>query len=262
MTTMLSRVAKPKIRPPRICVFGGPGVGKTTLACDTKAPVIVPIEEGADAVGVDAFPRPQDIGDVLACIKDLLDGEHNFKTVIFDALDGLEKLIWAQVCADYGKPSIEEVLGGFHKGYRIAAEKWWPLFFDALDGLRAKRDMTVFVIAHALPTRIEDPSIGVYMRTEPQLHRWATPILHAWADCIFYMEKRRYNVTHEDGKGRKMNASTATGERVLYTAEQTGFYAKSRWTMPAEIVIPEKNPFGVVRAELSKAMNGASRKGE
>lgn len=254
MSSMLSRVAKPKIRPPRICLYAESGVGKTTLACDTKDPVLMPIEDGASAIDVPCLPRPQDFGDVLACLKELLESEHAFKSLIVDALDSLERLIWAQVCSDTNVENIEQALGGFHKGYRVAADKYWSLFFETLDALREARGMTIVVIAHAAPVRVEDPTIGVYMRTEPQLHKYATAMLKAWCDYMFYMQIRRYNVTHEDGKGRKMNASTSTGERVLYTVEQTGFAAKSRWKIPSEIVIPEKNPFGAVRAELARAM--------
>ena len=56
MTLSLKDVVRGKaIEPPIICVFGAPGIGKTTFAAGARNPVFLATEDGAGVVGPDRF---------------------------------------------------------------------------------------------------------------------------------------------------------------------------------------------------------------
>ena len=100
-------------KPPRIMVYGQEGVGKSTFGASAPAPVFIQTEDGLGEIDTCKFPLAQNIGDVIAELTALRDEEHNFRTVIIDSLDWLERLIFDEVCKEFGVCSIEKADGGF-----------------------------------------------------------------------------------------------------------------------------------------------------
>ncbi len=43
-------------RPPRLLIYGTEGIGKSTLAAQTPAPIFIPTEDGLDQIDCDSFP--------------------------------------------------------------------------------------------------------------------------------------------------------------------------------------------------------------
>ena len=68
--------------PPRICIYGNHGIGKSTIAAQFPAPIFVNTEDGIDSLDVTSFPRAAEIGDVVGAIKTLLKEDHKFKTLV------------------------------------------------------------------------------------------------------------------------------------------------------------------------------------
>ena len=71
--------------PPRICIYGNHGIGKSTIAAQFPDPIFINTEDGLDSLDVTSFPRAQEIGDVVEAIKSLLREEHAFKTLVIDS---------------------------------------------------------------------------------------------------------------------------------------------------------------------------------
>ena len=70
--------------PPRICIYGGHGIGKSTLASKFPAPIFISTEDGLDSLDVTSFPRATKVEDVVENIKTLIKEDHEFKTVVID----------------------------------------------------------------------------------------------------------------------------------------------------------------------------------
>ena len=88
---------KSKQKPPRIIVHGGPAVGKTFLASQTKNPILLDVEDGLGKIEMDNI-RCKSYQDVMENLNELATEEHDYKTVCIDSLDWLENLLWEKAC--------------------------------------------------------------------------------------------------------------------------------------------------------------------
>ena len=89
-------------KPPRIMVYGQEGVGKSTLGASAPDPIFIQTEDGLGEIDTCKFPLAGSLSDVLAELTALRDEEHNFRTVVIDSLDWLERLIFDEVCKEFG----------------------------------------------------------------------------------------------------------------------------------------------------------------
>ena len=73
--------------PPRICIYGNHGIGKSTLAAQFPKPIFISTEDGIAQLDVTSFPKAGHVNDVVGAIKTLIKEEHDFKTVVVDSVD-------------------------------------------------------------------------------------------------------------------------------------------------------------------------------
>lgn len=227
MSILSSITTGPQVKPPRVLIYGGHGVGKTTFAAGARAPIVIQTEDGCGSLDVARTPLATSIKEVSDYLESLAAEKHDYKTVIVDSLDHLEPLVWDFVCQRDGKKSIEEY--GYGKGYVEAALVWRKLF----DMLTKCRDagMSVVLIAHAEVRTFQDPSSEPYDRWQPKLHKTASAIAQEWADAVLFatMEKTVK-------RGERANRAVGDGTRMIYTEERPSHYAKNRYPgMPAEL---------------------------
>jgi len=215
---------------PRIVIYGVPGIGKTTFAASADNPVFLPVEDGCGELNVPAFPKPQNYQEVLEAISELVNGEHSYKTFVLDALDKLEPMLWAHVCAQHGKKNIEDF--GYGKGYTIALAEWRNLL-DGFDALR-DRGMTVVLVAHSAIVKIEPPETDPYDRYQMRLHKTADAAICDWADAVLFA---MYKVTTiaSGGKDSERRRGISDGSRVCYTTERAMWRAKNRYRLPDQM---------------------------
>ena len=221
-------------KPPRIMVYGQEGVGKSTFGASAPAPVFIQTEDGLGEIDTCKFPLAQSVGDVIAELTALRDEEHNFRTVVIDSLDWLERLIFDEVCKEFGVRSIEKADGGYGKGY-VDALVHWRKVLALLDDLRNKRGMMVILLAHAKVERFEDPENAAYDRYSPRLHKHAASLISEWVDGVLFATKRMR--ISKDGDSRAIAAPIGAdgGERILRTNGSPACIAKNRFSLPNEI---------------------------
>src|SRR5690606_2505587 len=102
------------LRAPKIVIYGGPKVGKSTFAAGAPKAVFVQTEEGLDALDVVKFPMAQTFGDVMGALQALATEEHEFETVVIDSLAWTEPLIWAHVTTAHQVKHLGEI--GYGRG--------------------------------------------------------------------------------------------------------------------------------------------------
>lgn len=219
--------------PRRVMVYGVAGVGKSTFGAMAPAPIFIQTEDGLGDIDCKSFPLSSNFDNVMTAMGALYTDKHNFKTVVIDSLDWLEKLIWAEVCKKKTVDSIEEI--GYAKGYKFALD-YWNLFLKGLDSLRNERGMTIILLAHSQIEKFEDPESESYDRYTPQLHKLASATVREWCDEVLFANYPLVIKTTEEGFNKKRARAISTGTRELKTQSRPAHVAKNRLNMP--LIIP------------------------
>jgi hypothetical protein len=224
--------------PPRLMLYGTEGIGKSTFGAGAPAPIFVPTEDGLGEIDCHQFPLAKSLAEVMEALGDLYREPHDYQTVVVDSLDWLERLIWDEVCAEYGVKSIEKADGGYAKGYTHALT-YWREFLSRLDALRTNRGMVVITIAHAKVEKFEDPESAAYDRYSPRLHKHASALVTEWADAVLFATRKFRTETEEAGFNRTRTIAAPLGkdggERILRTVGSPACIAKNRFGLPAEL---------------------------
>lgn len=225
----ISIVRKSEPRAPRIVVYGGPGIGKTTFAASADKPIFICTEDGLGNLEVDHFPLATTYEEVISYIETLASEDHDYKTVVLDSLDWLEALIWAKVTADEGKNNIESL--GYGKGY-VMALTYWKEILNGFNFLRNNKGMMPVMVAHSQIKTFQSPITDSYDRYCLKLHAKASALVEEWADCVLYAGYK-VAVKKDDDKGK--TRGIGKGERILYAEERPSFSAKNRFSLPPEM---------------------------
>lgn len=224
--------------PPRICAYGPPGIGKTTLASEFPEPVFLQIEDGTPGdVELTSFGKLDSFDQVMGYLEVLYTEDHEYRTVVIDSVTELERLIFAETCRrgdekGNAKANIEDF--GYGKGY-VYAKRVWQDVLEGLNALRRDRGMTVILIAHSTVSRFDDPETVSYDRYEIELNKHSVGAIEREMDCIFLL-KSPISVKKED---QGFNKERAIGEGssivLVHTVGRPAFVAKNRYGMPATI---------------------------
>lgn len=235
----LKGIIKGKIaRPVSVLMHGTEGVGKSTFAADSPSPIFICTEDGTARLDVQRFPEPTSWEDILGDIDQLINEEHDRKTVVIDTLDWLEPLCWKYVVAHAsplksGKRAtcIEDVKGGYFQGHNIAAMEWRVLL-ARLEELQKKRAMNVVLVAHSWIKNFSNPEGENFDRYELKLDKRASGVVREWCEAVLFASWEQ--ATHEDGSKSK---GISTGARIMRTEWRATFDAKNRFGLPFEMAL-------------------------
>lgn len=231
--------------PPRMCIYGTHGIGKSTIGSLFPNPIFISTEDGIDGLDVTSFPKATHVNDVVNSIKTLIKEEHDFKTVVLDTVDWLvEPLVTSDVETTHDEKEL-----AYGKGQMLIAESFREIL-QGLDTLRRKRGMNILLIAHASIVKFESPMTESYDRYQPKLPNRCNALLQEWVDVLAFAAFKVVIKKEDAGFNKKLAKGVGTGERLLHLVENPAFVAKNRYACPdnielsmAEIakVIPIKN---------------------
>lgn len=213
--------------PPRICIYGGHGIGKSTLASRFPAPIFISTEDGLASLDVTSFPRAESLDDIANNIRSLIKEDHAFKTVVVDSIDWLvTPLITDDVNAKH-----DEKAQAYGKGQMLVAEAFREIL-GGLDVLRKKRNMNVVLIAHAAVVKFESPLTEPYDQYRPKLPNRCNDLLMEWVDVLAFAGFRVLVKKDQTGFGNTNARGITTGERLLHLVENPAYHAKNRYACP------------------------------
>lgn len=218
--------AAPKIRPHRLVVYGGGGMGKTTLASMAPRPLILSLE----GVGSTAhIPTIKDPLEILSWEKlrsvlraEAMTGPH--QTIVLDTVTKAQALCEEFVCRTVlidGQPA--ENLGDYEwgKGQQQLFGQFRLLIND-LDALY-RRGKSIVLIAHEEVTKSPNPAGEDYLRYEMRLQNSAKcnvrAMMKEWADHVIHIS---FPIDSDHGKAKD------TKNRQIYTEETPTRMAKYR----------------------------------
>ncbi|MBN2583214.1 MAG: ATP-binding protein [Planctomycetes bacterium] len=209
--------------PPKMIVYGQPGVGKTTFAASADA-VLLDCENGAGAVpGLRRTPYLESWPEMRRWLVELASAPPaDLSALAVDTIDWMVQRIVEHVVLDLdgkNKGDITNTLGTAHGGYFKAREIVQNVVYrDLLPMLNAVADqgVPIILLAHAANTRMTAPEGFDLRLAAPDLPQWIAPVFIEWSDCVLY--------ARHDGE-----------RRVLLTEATNVILAKNRYGLPAEL---------------------------
>ncbi len=228
----------------RICLYGGGGGGKTTLACNAQGPVGIFDLELSMPVLRPQLPADADIRVIAGVetwqdLRDALhaDGWDDIRTIVIDSVTRAEELaiawVLANVPVDEKRKASRIEDYSYGKGYTHVYETFLTLLGDLDQHVRAGRN--VILIAHDCTTQVPNPSGEDWLRYEPRLQSPSSGKnsirlrVREWADHVLFLGFDLGDV--RDGK-----MAAGFNGRTLYPVELPHCMAKSRTCAAAQSV--------------------------
>ncbi len=237
----------------KIVVYGGSGMGKTTLTAMAPDPIFIGIDDGARKI------RDPRTGAVLNAVSGVVDFQDvrdvcrstglfkRGQTAVFDTITKIEEISEPYLFANYKTEkggSVKSIEGyGYGKGYRHSLEVMRLFLQDAECLIR--QGVNVVFIAQQNAVKIANAEGLDFIQEGPKLHHTAQYSSRLevceWADHVLrigYLENIVAGADASATKGKMVSTDTT---RVIYAREARHFFAKSRTLTEPVISFSERN---------------------
>ena len=137
-------------------------------------------------------------------------------------------LCWRFCCLrDDRKPdNIEDVGGGYGKGYKAAVSEWRKLR-EEISKVRAI-GMNIIILAHCQVKNFKNPAGPDYDRYVMKVEKNAGAVFAEWADCHLFAQFEGGVNKERSGKAKGWSSDA----RVMHTRRTAAWDAKNRFDLP------------------------------
>ncbi len=222
--------------PSRMVVHATEGWGKTSFAAQAPKPIFLMArgETGLETLidqgrlpEIPHFPEINSWSEWMGALETLKTGDHDFKTLVADAINGTERLCHEKVCRDEFKGEWgDRGFASYQKGYEVSLTPWREML-SALDALRETKHMAIILICHTHVRPFRDPEGEDYDRYTTDLHHKTWGLTHKWADLVLF---GNFEVFRDD-KGKPQGGA----KRIIHTERRAAYDAKNRHGLDEEI---------------------------
>ncbi len=233
--------------PGRYILHGVEGVGKTSFAAFAPRPIFIQTagETGLETLidsgrlpEIPHWPAVRSWDELLGAINALTNDPHEYRTLVFDTLNGAERLCFDEVTRrDFNGCPGEKGFAGYSRGAEVSQVDWRMMFAE-LDALRESRRMAILCLCHTRVKPFKNPEGPDYDRFAPDMHEKSWGNAHKWADAVLFMN---YETFFHEGDGKKTGKvkAASTQTRLMFTERHAAYDAKNRFGLPAEIELGE-----------------------
>ena len=256
-------------RPFSIVLNAVEGWGKTTVGAFAPKPLIAMSDSEQGYLTLLEYKRVPDVPtttlttwpQVLGLVEMLTANPGDIRTLVFDALGGIERLCHAFVCkrdfADRDHPEGnwgEKGFASYGRGPEVATNEWRQLI-GRLVTMQERQPVNILILSHCKVKTFKNPEGADYDRYTSDCHEKTWGVTHKWADAV--LMANFYTVVQgvESGQETKRKGKAiGDAQRIIYTERRASWDAKNRYGMPAEIDVP--NEPSQSWATIENAMKG------
>lgn len=242
--SILSTISKPVKKFNSFTIYGGAGIGKTTLAATFPSPIFIRVEDGLsslpDNMMPDAFPLVSSFDDCCHQITSLITEEHQYKTLVIDSISKLDRLCTDEITkGNQGPKALATALGGYGAGYQ-ALSSMHGRVRKGCQMLIEKKNMTVVFLAHAELNTVDLPDCEPYQQYGLKMEKKSQSHYIDDVDFVGFLRLETF-VKKEENKKFK---ARSTGERIIQCCSEASSVSKNRMGITEDIIIQYGvNPF-------------------
>ena len=246
--SFFNTITSGKIRKPLfMALYTRPSVGKTDFGASFPDPFFFDFEESTHNIDVKR-KRPESWEQLMDDLLEIRDAQKitQFKSIIFDTIDEMERLIHNSV-ADYrNKDFIQDI--GFQKGFELSIT-YWANLVSVCRQIRDKHNLHFLFLAHAKEMIKSDRETGMdYYRYSMALHHKAADYIFGQIEMVLFAKKEVKLIKKDD----RILAKDSE-RRVIYTQLGAMWDAKNRIGLPAQFEMPTRGGFQIIWAAYEKA---------
>lgn len=251
--SVFQKIKRGRVKKPLFLVlYSDPGVGKTDAGASFPSPLFFDFEESTHNIDVERIDDARDFDEVMSYLKEILEekeGSLQFKSIVFDTIDELERMMHVHIAKDSGKKSIDHI--GWQKGFDYAVNLWAE-FIGICRQIRDKHHIHFLFLAHSAHKAKQDiEKEESYTRNTINLHKKAISFIFGAVEMVLYAKKEIKFKKDSEGNVYAKDSD----KRVLCTTLSAHYDAKNRIGLPPVMPMPIKNGFQVLWDAYEKAFN-------
>lgn len=214
-------------------IHGQAGVGKSTFASGWPDPLFIDAEKRTEHLDV-ARVEVNSWKEVLGVMGEIYRAEEPpCKTIVFDTVDHIEYMIHDHLCKEARVSGIEDVGGGYGKGYTAALDEWRS-FVLKLEKLRAK-GFSVLLLAHSHVKTFKNPLGEDYDKWQLKMNAKAANFLREKMDAVGFAHFEDFVKDAKSAMDKAKAVDLEESRRVLTFRHSAAFESKQGINLPDEI---------------------------
>jgi hypothetical protein len=229
-------------------------MGKTTIATQAPASLLIPLEVGYAGIVTAKTPMLQTLDEFMQLLTEITAlaqrGQFPYRTIVIDSATALERQIHEYVLRQdplYSPTakktiSMESAHGGYGKAYSLA-NTMTSQVLGLLDQLAVHAGINIIVTCHVFASKLMDPTTGEYESWDLLLHSpknqktyGKREMLTQWADIVGFLYEPIF-LSKADGATMTRATSQNKG-RMLGLSRVPSYVAGNRFGVMGEIQIP------------------------